>query len=131
MKQYCPVACTDMKRAPRRNIECIDIHINCSFWAADTECETNQSVKKYCPLSCGVGRCGANSNNDKNKDVPNTGKKEQNVLCTDDHENCSGWAVRILFTTFLLRFFVVDTVFIEIRKRNGFCFCIFGVEWIF
>lgn len=93
MKQYCPVACTDMKPVPRRNIDCIDTHTNCSFWAEDTECETNQSVKKYCPLSCGVGKCGDNNttNNDKNKDVPNTGKNEQ-VLCTDDHENCGGWA---------------------------------------
>ena len=89
-----------MKPVPRRNIECIDIHINCSFWAGDNECETEASVKKYCPLSCGVGKCGNNSSNDKNKDAPNRGKREQKVLCTDDHELCSGWAVRILSIKF-------------------------------
>lgn len=111
-----------MKPVPRRNIDCIDTHTNCSFWAEDTECETNQSVKKYCPLSCGVGKCGDNNttNNDKNKDVPNTGKNEQ-VLCTDDHENCGGWAVRI-FILFLLRFVVVDTRIIEIRKKEWILF---------
>ena len=122
MKRYCPVACTDMKPVPRRNIECIDIHINCSFWAGDSECETNSSVKKYCPLSCGVGKCGNNSSNDKNKDAPNRGKREQKVLCTDDHELCSGWAVRTLSINFFLRCSVVDTGVIEIRRKNEFCF---------
>ena len=99
MRRTCPVSCIDMKQSPRRN-ECKDIHENCPIWFNAEECETNDSVKKFCPLSC--GRCeniGNNSSN-KKKESRDTGTaSSRNIIdetksCQDDHEKCSGWAVR-------------------------------------
>lgn len=83
----------------RRN-ECEDLHKNCPVWFDANECETNRSVKKYCPLSC--GGCQANSNDAPERksgtrdaiDASNTMKEAES--CEDDHKNCSGWAVRVL-----------------------------------
>lgn len=97
MRRTCPVSCIDMKQSPRRN-ECKDIHENCPIWFNAQECETNESVKRFCPLSC--GRCeniGKNSSN-KKKESRDTGTaSSKNIMdetksCQDDHENCSGWA---------------------------------------
>lgn len=94
MKRTCPVSCSDMKRPPRRN-ECKDTHENCPIWFEAAECETNDSVKKYCPLSC--GRCGNTGSNGK-KETRESGtasarnKIEETKSCEDNHENCSGWA---------------------------------------
>jgi len=97
MKRVCPVSCYDMKQPPRRN-ECKDTHESCHNWSKDAECETNNSVKKYCPLSC--GRCTNISENtssrknearDAEKDSARTVMDETNS-CKDDHENCAGWA---------------------------------------
>jgi hypothetical protein len=104
MKRTCPVSCSDMKRSPRRN-ECIDTHENCPIWFEAAECETNDSVKKYCPLSC--GRCGNTGSNEK-KETRESGtasarnKMEGTKLCEDNHENCSGWAVRKLMIRFII-----------------------------
>ena len=83
MKRVCPVSCMDMERAPLLN-ECKDVHESCHTWSQEAECETNANVKKFCPLSC--GRC-------EKKETRNKGKTS-NPSCKDDHENCSGWAVR-------------------------------------
>jgi len=87
MKKYCPVSCSDMKFSPNRN-ECADAHTNCNVWAKDAECETNESVKKYCKISC--GRCVNTGNHKRNNDIRDTGREQ--TLCKDDHENCAGWA---------------------------------------
>ncbi|VEU43549.1 unnamed protein product [Pseudo-nitzschia multistriata] len=80
MANICPVSCSGMKGAPART-ECYDVHKNCSDWAEVDECETNNAVKNYCPLSC--GRCTA-------KATINT--VAENTGCGDDNENCSAWA---------------------------------------
>jgi len=87
MKKYCPVSCSDMKFSPNRN-ECADAHTNCNVWAKDAECETNESVKKYCKISC--GRCVSTGNHKRNNDIRDTGREQ--TLCKDNHENCAGWA---------------------------------------
>ncbi len=107
MKRICTVSCTDMKSL-RRN-ECEDIHKNCPVWFDANECETNRSVKKYCPLSC--GGCQENSNYASKKksgtrDTINASNTmEEAESCGDDHENCSGWAVRVLISSFFFAFF--------------------------
>ena len=98
MRRTCPASCIDMKKSPRRN-ECKDVHENCPLWLEAAECETNDSVNKYCPLSC--GRCNNITNNayERKKETRDTGtasarkKMEETKSCKDEHENCSGWAV--------------------------------------
>lgn len=93
MRSKCPVACSDMKKSPRRN-ECEDIHENCRVWSEADECETSNSVVRYCPLSCGMCK--------KARKKETAGKIVQKTeSCKDNHENCSGWAVRLLMLTFL------------------------------
>ena len=82
MKRVCPVSCTSMEKAPRRN-ECKDIHENCVAWVETDECETNKAVAKYCPFSC--KKCKIKTA------VNNTGER---MACKDGHQNCQGWAVR-------------------------------------
>jgi len=92
MRSVCPASCSAMKQPPRRN-ECIDVHENCSIWYQDAECETNNSVKKYCPLSC--GRCeniGSKMGTRDGGTVLTKSNTEQKDTCEDYHENCSGWA---------------------------------------
>ena len=89
MKRVCPVSCIDMKQSPPRE-ECKDIHENCIVWFDDAECQTNDSVKKYCPRSCGI--------------CQDTGTTSGADSCKDNHENCSGWAVRLLDLVFPLCF---------------------------
>ena len=79
MQQYCPVSCSDMKSPPNRKKNCVDVHEGCPAWAEADECETNGSVPKYCPLSC--GKC-------KNAAKSAVGKDS----CEDNHDNCSFWA---------------------------------------
>ena len=101
MRSYCKASCSGMKQPPRRN-ECIDVHENCSIWSQDSECETNNFVKKYCPLSC--GRCENTGNIASGRKVGTgsgeTASKNNNTKdkerCEDYHEKCSGWAVRIV-----------------------------------
>ena len=92
MERVCPVSCIDMKKSFRRD-ECKDVHENCVVWSNDAECKTNESVNKYCPLSC--GRCQNTSN-----DAATRKTTETTELCEDSHENCAGWAVRLLMLFF-------------------------------
>jgi len=92
-----------MKSVPRRN-ECKDIHENCPVWVEAAECKTNDAVKKYCPLSCGRCENTGNTAHNMKKETRDMGRvattKSENQSCKDDHENCSGWAVRLLFAIF-------------------------------
>jgi hypothetical protein len=98
MRRTCPVSCIDTKPSPRRN-ECKDVHENCPLWLKAAECETNDSVKKYCPLSCGRCENSGNNTSENKKEMEETGTaSERNMMeetksCKDNHENCSGWAV--------------------------------------
>lgn len=80
----CPVSCMDMQQ-PRSGDKCEDSHSNCPLWFDDAECETNDSVKKYCPLSC--GECQDTTG------VASRRRAEE--TCEDNHEKCSEWAVRL------------------------------------
>lgn len=108
MKRVCPVSCSDMKSAPRRKISCIDIdEFFCPIWFEQAECETNESVKKYCPLSCGRCENTDNTAHNKKRGTRDTGSAEKSKSrtkekksCEDDHENCRGWAVRLFFAAF-------------------------------
>ena len=107
MRSVCPASCFGMKNPPRRN-ECIDVHENCSIWFQDAECETNNSVKKYCPLSCGrcenVGNSASGRTMSDNGTLSTKSETEQKETCEDNHENCAGWAVRavIYFIVFIV-----------------------------
>ncbi len=84
MKRMCPVSCIDMQQRPTGD-KCKDSHSNCPLWFDEAECETNDSVKKYCPLSCGECQdtTGAAS------------RRADEETCEDNHEKCSEWAVRV------------------------------------
>jgi len=84
MKRVCPVSCIDMEQSSSAD-DCKDSHTNCPLWFDDAECETNDSVKKYCPLSCGECEKVIESTS-----TANVVKREE--LCEDNHEKCSDWA---------------------------------------
>mmetsp|Transcript_30740 Transcript_30740/g.65924 ORF Transcript_30740/g.65924 Transcript_30740/m.65924 type:complete len:558 (-) Transcript_30740:700-2373(-) len=95
MSRFCPASCMDTKQSPRRN-ECKDVHQNCLIWSQDSECESNTSVARFCPLSC--GRCKVAKNTAENgtlltgADSTRRNAMEDTNQCKDNNENCIAWA---------------------------------------
>jgi hypothetical protein len=129
MEKYCPVSCRKVDIPNKDDDDCQDALAKCSVWANSGECKINKEMQKHCPKSCNT--CGGGTveidnvdDNNENQDDDDDddweeGKRDvegimddedNDSTCTDDHEKCSMWAVRVVQTYILRKFHAVVCV---------------------
>jgi hypothetical protein len=75
--------------------ECKDAHPKCSEWAEIGECENNDEMEQFCPLSCETCTNEDGNRRDDDDDEDDDYEEEHIDSCVDHHQLCSGWAVRV------------------------------------
>jgi hypothetical protein len=89
------------------------VHPSCPVWKSLGECDpkNNRDVPLYCPKTC--GKCGDEDDEDDDDD-DSTADNDDDPSCTDEHENCSGWAVGLV--DFLRPVFMSES-----SQDNNYC----------